>query len=118
MEGAWLILILPVSVIIGVFIGILVAKIKLSSTNKKLIKNAKQVLEGNKENIYVLPGGKKINVTKFKVKDDDGNEELELVFGKGTVEEKRVPEVRKEEIKSIVDIEEKKKKPIKKRKKK
>jgi len=61
------------SLIIGLFIGWLFAKIIISKKNKKIIKEAKEVIEGKREN-FIEIDGVKYPAERFKLRNDDGKE--------------------------------------------
>ena len=62
-----------VSLGLGLGMGYLAAKFVSYKRNKKLIKNAKEVIEGKREN-YIEIEGKKYPAERFKVRNEDGRE--------------------------------------------
>lgn len=52
-------------VILGFFSGKIFTKVKLKISEKKLISNAKRVLDGKIKNLSIDEEGRKIEVTKF-----------------------------------------------------
>lgn len=67
--------ILVVSLIFGFIIGLLLSKIKIKKEDKMIIKNAKEVLAGTRENILEIDGVKH-EATKFVVRDEDDEDIL------------------------------------------
>ena len=63
------------SAIVGFIAGWILIKYFNAKQNNEILKNAKEVLEGKRENILEIEG-KKYNATKFIVLDEDGKEKL------------------------------------------
>jgi len=99
-------LIIPFAAIAGIIISKLIFKTKAKVEENKLIEDAKKVLSGEKENNFDLDG-KKIEVNKFIVKDDDDNE-VALTFGKGGIKQEKIKGSKEIKFQNTVSIEDKK----------
>ncbi len=103
----WFIIVVPLSAVIGLFFGSVIFKLKSKSSEKKLIVDAQKVLDGDKENIFDLDG-KKLEVKRFKVRDDNDNEVV-ITFGEGKIKEEEIKEEEKEEkVEKVIFLEDKK----------
>jgi len=87
--------VLIITPIIGIFFGIWLAKIHLLRQQRKLEKNAIEVIEGKRKNILKIDGVE-YDATKFKVRNNDGKEVV-IEFGSGKKEKQEEAEVIKEE---------------------
>ena len=84
MNETWLILFIPLGAFVGAFVGFLIFKRKSKLFDKKLIKDAQEVLDGTKENKFDLDG-KDVNVNRFRTRDYNDDEEL-ITFGDEKIE--------------------------------
>lgn len=73
------IIILILAPLIGVFVGVYIAKRHLLKQNRKIEENAIEVINGERENSIEIEGIK-YDATKFKVRGKDG-EEVIVAFG-------------------------------------
>lgn len=70
----WIFLvILVVAILVGIFLGAWFVKLSNKSKDKKLIRNLEEVLEGTRKNEIEIEG-KKYNVNRFRLQDDEGKE--------------------------------------------
>jgi len=81
----FVIIICVISLILGALIGIQLFRIYNNKINKKLLKNAKEVLEGKRKNIITIDGCE-YDATKFITKDKNGNNILTDLKGGDIVE--------------------------------
>ena len=86
-----------VCLILGFLIGFFMVKILTRIENKRITKQAEEVLEGKREN-FIEVEGKKIPAEKFRLKDEDGNEKV--INLKGGIEE----DATKKEIENTEEI--------------
>lgn len=73
------------SVIIGMIIGVLSFKIKAWLEQKKILKNAREILKGERKNEIEIEG-KTYSANKFRVRTDDGKELIIDLKGGGKAE--------------------------------
>ena len=69
----FVIVMLVVALIIGVFAGIVITKISIKRANKKQLKDLHDVLDGKKDN-FIEVDGDKYDATKFRMEGEDGKE--------------------------------------------
>lgn len=94
------------SFIIGGFLGGLIFKIHNRKLDKKLLKNAKEVLSGRRKNKIKIDG-EEYDATKFLLRDEDGKKILiDLQKGGGIIQDggrqedsTGIKEVQKQEVK-------------------
>lgn len=86
-----------ISLIIGAFLGVLCFNIYNNRINKKLLKNAKEVLEGKRDNKIKIDG-QEYDATKFITRDNDGNKVLTDLKGGGITKYGKEKEIGEKEI--------------------
>jgi hypothetical protein len=74
-----------ISLIVGGFIGIKLFKSHDKKKNIELVKNAKEVLEGNRKNTIIIDG-QEYDATRFILRDKEDNEKLIDLKG-GTIQD-------------------------------
>lgn len=61
-------------IFLAIILGIWMAKLKKLLFERKLVRDAKQVIEGNKKNQYQNLDGKMVDANRFKLKGDNGKD--------------------------------------------
>ncbi len=85
-----------VSLVFGVFLGFMISKIKIRYEDKKILKEALEVIEGKKTNTIKIDG-EEYPATTFKTRDKDGNEVITELQGGIETKYERQKETFKEE---------------------
>ena len=85
------ILVCVFSLVFGSLIGVGIFKLYNYRLNKKLLKNATEVLEGKRDNKIIIDG-KKYDATKFRIRDDSDKEILIDLKGGGTIQYGKIKE--------------------------
>ena len=100
------------SFIIGIFIGIKIFKIYNRKLDKKILKNAGEVLSGKRENKIKIDG-EEYDATKFLLRDKNNNQILIDLKGGGKVQHgrkqedsTRTKEVSNQEVETIGEVSE------------
>lgn len=108
MEGIWIAIIIIVAAGVGIIIGKYGVKVFEKSFDKKLRKNAIEVLEGKRENRAEIDG-KIVDVDRFILKDDKGKK-IRVSFKDGIVATEKLPSspVQQPSVEVPVEPEEKK----------
>lgn len=91
------------SLIVGPLIGILLFKIYNNKKEKKILDNAKEVLNGTRENKIIIDG-EEYNANIFRLRDKDNKQILIDLKGGGTIQDGR----RKENPERIEEVQEQK----------
>ena len=96
-----------VSLIVGVFIGVQIFKAHTRRVNRKLLKNAREVLSGERKNKITIDG-QEYDASKFKLRDEEDNEKVFDLKGgeieqdgeeKNKSREEKIPDRRSENLK-------------------
>lgn len=66
---------------LGAILGIWGARLKTILTERKLVKNAIEIIEGKRKNIMINEDGKKVEITKFILRDEKGNKIVVNITG-------------------------------------
>ena len=78
-------IVIIVCTILGFIFGIFTVKILLKIQDRKIKKNAEEVIEGKRDN-FIEVDGEKIPANKFRLRNDDGTEKIINLKG-GTEED-------------------------------
>lgn len=90
-------IVMVICLLFGAFLGAFLSKIKRMREDRKLVKNAQEVIDGKRENSITIDG-QKYDANKFRTRDDDGNEIItELQGGVQTKNEKQEENFKEED---------------------
>lgn len=81
------------ALVVGIILGFIIAKIRIKREQKLLEKNAREVLEGKRENILEIDG-KKYDASRFKLRDENDEEYIVDLKGGGQIQDAKKEKVR------------------------
>ncbi len=73
-------IVIVISLIFGAFLGTILSKIKKGREDKKILKDATEVLAGKKKNTIIIDG-QEYDAYIFKTRDEDGGEIITALQG-------------------------------------